>query len=197
MYPQVSSADEPLDRDAEMHAAIIAGREEALAEFEQQYRGPFIARGTGKGMSLEEAEDAFQEVFFSTVRRAATLEGPLGLSLRKYASRAMGYRIAEHFRRPTEASLDEMEDTDTRQIPTAESSPASAVNNRLRDAVRRCLDALSETYRAILEAIVVGQMEPGAVAEALGLPRNTVYKAKGRALKQIRPCLEEALHVAG
>ncbi|MHB8689080.1 MAG: RNA polymerase sigma factor [Candidatus Dormibacteraceae bacterium] len=186
-----------MDRDAEMHAAIIAGEDEALAEFEQRYRRPFIARGTGKGLSPEEAEDAFQEVFFSTVQRAGTLEGPLGLSLRKYASRAMGYRIAEHFRRPAEESLDEIDDTDTRPIPMAGSSSESAVNNRLRDAVRRCLDDLSETYRAILEAIVVGQMAPNTVAETLGLPRNTIYQAKGRALKRIRPCLEEAVHAAG
>lgn len=196
MYPQVRPADEPVDRDAELHAAIIAGKEEALAEFEQRYRRPFIARGVGKGMSPEEAEDAFQEVFFSTVRRAATLEGPLGLSLRQYASRAMGYHIADHFRRPAEVGLDEIENTARRQFAPAVTSPEPRAHDRIRDAVRRCLDGLSETYRAILEAIFVGQMAPEMVAETLGVPRNTVYKAKGRALEKIRPCLEDALHAS-
>lgn len=196
MYPEVSSADEPVDRDAELHAAIIAGKEDALGEFEQRYRRPFIARGVGKGMSPEEAEDAFQEVFFSTIQRAGTLEGSLGLSLRQYASRAMGFRIVDHFRRPVELSFDEIEDIDGRDIAPAGTPSESQGDARIRVAVRRCLDELSEAYRAILEAIFIGQMVPDTVAQTLGMPRNTIYKAKGRALEKIRPCLEEALHAA-
>jgi RNA polymerase sigma factor (sigma-70 family) len=182
------------DRDAELHAGIIAGKEEAVAEFEQRYREPFIARGVRKGLSTEDAEDAYQEVFLSTIERAATLEGPLGLSLRKYASTAMRYRIAEYHRgRPSEASLDELAERNKDSSVGARPAPPGNASEEIRAAVRRCLDGLRESYRVILELLFYDQVPADSVADSLGVARNTVYQTKGRALEQIRPCLEEAL----
>ena len=198
MYRSVTPTDAPVDRDAALHAAIIAGKEDALAEFEQRYRHPFIARGVAKGMSVEDAEDAFQDVFLSTAQRAATLEGPLGLSLRKYATGAMGFRIAEYLDdrscRPKVTSIDTIGDGNTQLAESEPDSVKPQSDDYIRAAVRQCLEGLSEGGRGILEAIYFGQLSPELVAETLGVARNTVYKAKGRALDKIRPCLEDALH---
>jgi RNA polymerase sigma factor (sigma-70 family) len=198
MYQSVTPADEPVDRDAELHAAIIAGKEDALAEFERRYRLPFIARGVAKGMSPEDAEDAFQDVFLSTAQRAATLEGPLGLSLRKYATGAMGFRIAEYLddrsRRPKVTSIDTIGEGNSRLAAPEPATVEPQSDDHIRAAVRQCLERLSEGARAILEAIYFGQLSPELVAETLGVARNSVYRAKARALDKIRPCLEEALH---
>lgn len=190
------SEEKPGDRDAELHAAIIAGKEDAVAEFERRYRTPFIARAVHKGLSPEDAEDAYQEVFLSTIQRAATLQGPLGLSLRKYASMAMRFQIAEHHRAlPGELSLDDLgqreKEAGREARPPAVASQAS---DRVRAAVRRCLDLLREGHRVVLELLFYDQMSPEAIAETVGVARNSVYKTKTRALQQIRPCLEEALH---
>jgi RNA polymerase sigma factor (sigma-70 family) len=199
MYQSVTPTDEPVDRDAELHAAIIAGKEDALAEFERRYRLPFIARGVAKGLSVEDAEDAFQDIFLSTAQRASTLEGPLGLSLRRYANGAMGFRIAEYLdnrsRGPKVVTIDTVGD-DSAQLRAPE--PASAEpqsDEHTRAAVRRCLEGLSEGGRAILEAIYFGQLSPELAAESLVVARNTLYKGKTRALDKIRPCLDQALHV--
>jgi RNA polymerase sigma factor (sigma-70 family) len=199
MYQSVTPTHEPVDRDAELHAAIIADKEDALAEFEQRYRLPFIARGVAKGMSVEDAEDAFQDVFLSTAQRASTLEGPLGLSLRRYANGSMGFRIAEYLdnrtRRPKVMSIDTVGDDNAQLAAPEPASVEPQSDEHIRAAVRRCLEGLSEGGRAILEVIYFGQLSPELAAESLGVARNTVYKAKTRALDKIRPCLEEALHV--
>jgi len=190
------SKEEPGDRDAELHAAIVAGKEDAVAEFERRYRTPFIARAVHKGLSPEDAEDAYQEVFLSTIQRAASLEGPLGLSLRQYASMAMRFQIAEHHRAlPRDLSLDDLGDREKdagreAHLPAA----ASQTSDRVRAAIRRCLDLLREGHRVVLELLFYDQMSPEAVADTVGVARNSVYKTKTRALQHIRPCLEEVLH---
>jgi RNA polymerase sigma factor (sigma-70 family) len=179
-------ANDPVDRDAMLHAAIIACEENAVAEFEQRYRKGFITRGLCRGLTAEDAEDAWQEVFLSTIDRAATLTGPLGLSLRQYASRAMGNQIADHHRgRRSNISLDEVA-----ADPPSERPP---VNERIRAAVKRCLERVADNHRVLLEALFVEEVPPDILAETLAVPRNTIYKRKSRAFAEIRPCLEEAL----
>jgi len=179
-----------MDPDAELHAAIIAGEQAAVAEFDQRYREQFMSRGVRKGMPLADAEDAWQEVFIGTIQRARSLTGPLGQSLRQYASKAMGNRIADYHRSRerelrVDLSVDELAPTD---------APAhSHADERVRAEVRRCLERVGDTHRVILEALFTEQLTPEALADTLGVPRNTVYQKKIRALARIRPCLEEAL----
>ena len=189
---EIAQEAEAPDQDAELHAALIAGEEDAVAEFEQRYRRQFIAHGKAKGMSLEDSEDAWQDVFFASAREAHRLT-PLGEGLRKYAWGMMRNLVADHYEKQSSAHESLDEEQVSREAIRHQRVAPTMVDNSIRQAVRRCLEGLSAAPRALLEALFTEGLPPDVLAERLGIPRNTVYKRKTRALTQIRPCLEEAL----
>jgi RNA polymerase sigma factor (sigma-70 family) len=190
-------SDAQPDRDAAIHARIVAGEMSAVAEWEGLYRDRLIAYAIRKGLSAEDAEEAFSDAFFATMRRASTLHGPLGLSLRKHAFGVVGHKIADFHRKAADhaESLDKLIEADPAVRLLHPAPPSIQPDARIVEAVRRCLETIKASYRVLLELLYYEGLPAEAVAELLGVEVNTVYKAKGRAISRIAPCLEEALGV--
>lgn len=189
--------EDPVDRDAELHARIIAGEEEAVAEWEREYRDRLFRYATRKGLPPEDAEDAFSDAFFATMKRAASLEGPLGLSLRKHAFAVVANKIADFHRRRTDdpVSLDRLIEEGNDEGAILAAPHSTRPDERIVEAIRRCMQAIKGSYRILLELLYYEQFPVDVVAERLGVEVNTVYKTKSRAIARIKPCLEEALSV--
>lgn len=190
-------SDAQPDRDAAIHARIVVGERSAVAEWEELYGDRLIAYATRKGLSPEDAEEAFSDAFFATMRRASSLEGPLGLSLRKHAFGVVANKIADFHRKADHQtdSLDRLIEEDPAGLPVHPMSPSVQTDARIANAVRRCMEAIKASYRVLLELLFYEGLPAEAVAELLGIEVNTVYKTKGRAISRIKPCLEEALRV--
>jgi RNA polymerase sigma factor (sigma-70 family) len=188
--------EDPVDRDAELHARIISGEEEAVAEWEREYRDRLFRYAMRKGLPPEDAEDAFSDAFFATIKRAASLEGPLGLSLRKHAFAVVANKIADFHRRRTDdpVSLDRLIE-EGKDDPAIAAPHSTRPDERIVEAIRRCMQAIRGSYRILLELLYYEELPVDVVAERLGVEVNTVYKTKGRAITRIKPCLEEALGV--
>jgi RNA polymerase sigma factor (sigma-70 family) len=169
----------------------------AVAEWEGLYRDRLIAYASRKGLSAEDAEEAFSDAFFATMRRASSLDGPLGLSLRKHAFGVVANKIADFYRKAADnaESLDELIEKDPAGLPLPPAPLSVQPDARIAEAVRRCMETIKASYRVLLELLYYEGLPAEAVAELLGVEVNTVYKAKGRAIGRIKPCLEEALGV--
>jgi RNA polymerase sigma factor (sigma-70 family) len=175
----------------------VVGERSAVAEWEELYRDRLIAYATRKGLSPEDAEEAFGDAFFATMKRASSLEGPLGLSLRRHAFGVVANKIADFHRNASHHvdSLDKLFEENPAGLPVYPVSPSVQPDARIANAVRMCLEAIKASYRVLLELLYYEGLPAEAVAELLGVEVNTVYKTKGRAISRIKPCLEEALHV--
>src|SRR4051794_14321568 len=125
-----------------VHVGVIARDHESLIAFEGHLRSRAIWRARRVGLSNEDAEEVWQDVFLSAVDRAPYLV-PLGRSLRNYALTAVHHASVDRVRarvRRGEVSL-EMEDSDARW--RLRGSGASSVSEATADALRRCRESLN------------------------------------------------------
>jgi RNA polymerase sigma factor (sigma-70 family) len=188
--------------DAELHVGILAGDQGAIGRWHDRI-APVVRRVLHrKGITNEEAEEIFDDVFVSTIRHAATIT-PLGSGLRPYIMGAVRRKIADHF----EASKTRVEtvplrdDDDAEAETTGRPDPvatvaiarsAVATATDASPAVRRlqdCLEKVTPGVRRLAE-LWMDESTDDEIAEALGIAKTSVRKYVQRMKAALQQCIE-------
>ncbi len=146
------------------------------------------------------AEEVFQEVCVVLWREHETFE--LGTNFVSWVS-VIAHHQVQRFRRQqrrvgpqlSEAAVDLIAQDAVERVDLLESR---------RDALRRCLDKLADKDRQLVRHCYGdghrpqgGRVTFKTVAQDLGRPVNTVYKALNRIRKALYECIERTLAVEG
>jgi RNA polymerase sigma-70 factor (ECF subfamily) len=172
---------------------LVEGRD--VLDFEQVYREhfPFVWRNLRRvGVPESALDDAAQDVFVVVYRRLAELTGPR--LVRPWLSAILLRVAADHRRRarrkddPTRSEADGP-GLDSIPDPRGKSPQTSAEEaDRLR-LLHRVLDDLDWPKREVFVLAELEQMSSPEIAEALGIPVNTVYSRLRTARKEFSQAL--------
>lgn len=175
--------------DAVLHAGIIARQARALEIWEERYRHRMINAGIRDGLSDDASEEVWYSEVVTTIWEKAETIKPLGSGLEHYSFGIMRMQARSHRRqeRGAAASLEENQ--------VANPAPPSAMPADRRAEVRRCLEALSHRDRLLVELVCMERVDIEVVAEEFGILPRSIRRATERAMRKIRPCLEESLDV--
>ncbi len=137
------------------------------------------------GVSFDLLDDAAQDVFLVVHRRLAEFEGRSTL-------RTWLFSIVEHiafnYRRSERRKVAPLAPLDQAQPSDAPDPHDQAASSEAARFVQRFLDTLDDGKRAVFALALVEQMPAPEVAEALGIPINTVYSR----LRVVRQAFREA-----
>ena len=175
------------ETDARLHARIIAGDQAALAQWQERHVGSVMRMLLGRGLSLHDAEEVWNDAFLSTVKAAARLL-PLGESMRRYVFKAALLQAATRFREEQKrVKAEPLEDT---MQPVALADPSEQLSP-MAQKLRACIDAAGERVR-ILANLLLSGADTLQIAAVLEVKRNSVAKLKERTLLALRRCIEGA-----
>jgi RNA polymerase sigma-70 factor (ECF subfamily) len=186
------------DEDAELIAALRAGKPDALDALVARYGGRIYRVARGITRNDADAEEVVQDVFFTLVRKNETFEGraALGSWLYRIATNlALNKRRGKRF--TTEAPLDDylprFRDDGHREGDTSflladwtQSPERELLSAEARAVVEEMLDRLPGHYRAILILRDVEERSNEEVAEILGETISAVKSKLHRARMAIR-----------
>jgi RNA polymerase sigma-70 factor, ECF subfamily len=140
------------------------------------------------------AEEVFQEVCVVLWREYETFE--LGTDFVKWVS-VIAHHQVHRFRRQERRVGPQLSDSAVDLLAEDAVERAGLLESR-RDALRNCLEKLASTDRQLVQHCY-GDVRVSfkGVAETLGRPANTVYKALNRIRKVLYECIERTLGVEG
>lgn len=149
------------------------------------------------GVSLADAEDLVQDVFYNVLRRG-DLVGQVE-NLTAYVYRALANRITDHRRTPSrETSLERDRDSGDDLLRRAmepvdpELDPEELLQRKqVREEIRQALEQLSSRYRDIWIATEIEGRSFKDLAEEWREPVGTLLSRKSRAGKLLRALLAE------
>jgi RNA polymerase sigma-70 factor (ECF subfamily) len=140
------------------------------------------------------AEEVFQEVCVVLWREYETFE--LGTSFVKWVS-VIAHHQVYRFRRQQRRCGPQLSDAAVELLSRDAVERADLLELR-RDALRRCLEKLPDKDRQLVRHCYGdSRINFKSVAQALGRPVNTVYKALNRIRKALYECIERTLAVEG
>jgi RNA polymerase sigma-70 factor (ECF subfamily) len=140
------------------------------------------------------AEEVFQEVCVVLWRECETFE--LGTNFVKWAS-VIAHHQVYRFRRQQRRAGPQLSDAAVEMLAEDAVQRADLLESR-RDALRRCLEKLPDSDRQLVRHCYSdGRTTFKTVAQLLGRPVNTVYKALNRIRKSLYECIERTLAVEG
>jgi RNA polymerase sigma-70 factor (ECF subfamily) len=182
----VESGDKPNFTDAD--------RREAFARlFAQHDRWLFAYLVSLLGSSAH-AEEVFQEVCVVLWREYETFQ--LGTNFVKWVS-VIAHNQVHRFRRERKRVGLQLSDVVVELLADDAVERAGLLEAR-RDALRRCLKKLSSTDRQLVQHCYNDSRTTfRRVAQVLGRPVNTVYKALNRIRKSLYECIERTVAVEG
>jgi RNA polymerase sigma-70 factor (ECF subfamily) len=175
--------------DAMLLAGIARGRERDMADFYRLYYGRIYAFVLRRLRNAADAAEVANEVMLEVWRGAAGFEGRakaltwvLGIANHKTIDRMRrrGYDT-------TQDELDPDELADER-----ESSDELLARLQQAEAVKRCLDRLSEAHRAVVHLAFFEDLGYEEIASILRCPEGTVKTRMFHAKKGLKRCLGES-----
>ncbi len=134
------------------------------------------------------AEDLIGEVFLDVWRQADRFEGRSSVST--WILGMARFKALSSLRRPKEAALDEdqagaiADDADTPETVAQKVDKAQAI--------RRCIEALSNEHREIVDLVYYQEKSISEVAEIVGIPENTVKTRMFYARKRLQELMQSA-----
>lgn len=169
-------------------------RREAFARlFAQHDRWLFAYLVSLLGNSAD-AEEVFQEVCVVLWREYETFE--LGTNFVKWVS-VIAHHQVYRFRRQQRRVGPQLSDAVV-DLLAEDAVERSEVFESRRDALRRCLDKLTDKDRQLVQYCYSdSQVTFKTVAQTLGRPTNTVYKALNRIRRALMECIQRTLSVEG
>lgn len=196
----VSDAPTP-DREGALVARLRRGDPDAFETLVRRYGGRMLAVARRMMRNEDDARDVVQEAFLSAVRAIETFTGGARLStwLHRVVVNAALMRLRSRRRRPEEAIDDLLprfrEDGHWAEAPGAFETGAEALLERrdARDAVRRAIDRLPETYRRVVVLRDIEDRDTDEAAALLGITGNAVKIRLHRARQALRALLVEEL----
>ena len=140
------------------------------------------------------AEEVFQEVCVVLWREYETFQ--LGTNFVKWVS-VIAHNQVHRFRRERKRVGLQLSDVVVELLADDAVERAGLLEAR-RDALRRCLKKLSSTDRQLVQHCYNDSRTTfRRVAQVLGRPVNTVYKALNRIRKSLYECIERTVAVEG
>jgi RNA polymerase sigma-70 factor (ECF subfamily) len=183
-----------VDQDGGRSALSDAERREAFARLFAQHDRWLFAYLVSLLGNAAHAEEVFQEVCVVLWREYETFQ--LGTNFVKWVS-VIAHNQVHRFRRQqrrvgpqlSEAAVDMLAEDAVERVDLLESR---------RDALRGCLEKLSDKDRQLVgHCYGDSRITFKTVAETLGRPVNSVYKALNRIRKSLYECIERTLAVEG
>jgi RNA polymerase sigma-70 factor (ECF subfamily) len=166
------------------------GDETAFAELVECYRRPLYGYFRRSGLSQADADDIFQSTFLNIHKAAASYQPTRPLAPWIFAIAANCLR--NHFRRkaPDQSSLD---DPETPALADNNPSPERwAADRQALGRLEGAIAQLPESQREVLTLVTFAGLTHDAIAQALGLPLNTVKTQLRRA--RLKLAAEMARH---
>lgn len=145
------------------------------------------------GVRRAELEDAAQEVFLVVHRRFADYDP--SRPIRPWLL-GITYRVATAERRRARHRREELVDDPQRGASHAATPEAEAIARRRAERIHRALDTLDPERRAVFVMYEMEAIGGPEIAEALGIPINTVYSRLRVARERFRRAIE-ALRTEG
>lgn len=185
--------------EAELLAALRAGREDAFEQLVRTHSGRMLSVCRRILRNEEEAKDAVQEAFISAFRGISSFEGTsrLGTWLHRIAVNASLMRLRSRKRRPEE-SIDDLlpafEADGHARVQPKDWSPSAiqlVETRETREFVRECIDRLPEMYRVVLLLRDIEELDTSETAEILGVSDGVVKVRLHRARHALRRLLAE------
>lgn len=140
------------------------------------------------------AEEVFQEVCVVLWREYETFE--LGTNFVKWVS-VIAHNQVHRFRRQQRRIGPQLSDAAVDLLAQDAIERVDLLDSR-RDALRRCLEKLPDKDRHLVRHCYSDSRATfKTIAQALGRPVNTVYKALNRIRKVLYECIERTLTVEG
>lgn len=182
------SADIAAD-DAKLLAGIARGRERDMSEFYRLYHSRIYAFVLRRLRNSADAAEVANEVMLEVWRGAGGFEGRakaltwvLGIANHKALDRMRrkGYDAT-----PEEFDPDELSDE-------RESTDELLARLQQAEAVRRCLDRLSDAHRAVVHLAFFEDLGYEEIASILRCPEGTVKTRMFHAKKGLKRCLGES-----
>lgn len=196
------AADDVSDADASFLARLRDGDDAAFADLVERNAGHMLAAAKRLLRSDDEARDAVQDAFMSAFKSIATFNGEAKLStwLHRIVINAALMRLRSRKHR-SEQSIDDLlprfdEAGRWAQPPPgrlAASSQELLERRETRVIVRRCIDKLPDTYRAVLLMRDIDDLDTDEAAELLGVTPNAVKIRLHRARQALRTLIEQEL----
>ena len=140
------------------------------------------------------AEEVFQEVCVVVWRHYDQFE--LGTDFVKWVS-VIAHNQVRKFRRDSKRGGFQLSDATCDQL-AAEAARGADLFDFRRDALRQCLGKLAAGDRQLVQRCYSGsQASFKHIAEDLGRPANTVYKALNRIRRNLQVCIDRTLSAEG
>ena len=178
--------------DLEIYEALQRGDQEAaFRQLVRQY-GKVVQTVSYRLLKdRARAEDVMQETFMKAYATIDTLQDPkrLGAWLKSIAwHKSIDILRAEKRAGAHQTTLEQQAASDDTEL--AMGALASLTSDEERRAVRDCLDALPPDKRAAVVGRFFAGLEYGELAAATGEKTDTVRIRVGRAMPELRDCLE-------
>jgi RNA polymerase sigma-70 factor (ECF subfamily) len=164
-----------------------------------EYRRPIHRYVTSLVRDASEADDITQETFLRAYRRLASLEDQTKLSawLYRIATNVCYDRFRQSTSRPRPASLDELSEAPSGGSPAESDRDSPRLDQVMEQkemsaCVQGYLQALSDSYRAVILLHDVEGLSNPEIAEMLGCSLATVKIRLHRARTKLRETLDRA-----
>lgn len=180
---------------------IMAGEQAAFAMLMRRFNRQLYRLARAIIRDDAEAEDALQDAYLSAYRSLRQFRGDSSLAtwLSRLVINQCLQRLRRHERRQnvipmTHSAADE----ELERIPSdAFASPDEATERaQMRDILERKIDALPESFRAVLVLRSVEELTVEETAECLGIPAETVRSRHFRARSLLREALAREVDLA-
>jgi RNA polymerase sigma-70 factor (ECF subfamily) len=165
-----TSALGPLDKDVDMSGNTAERTSRLTALYEEYF--DFVWRSLRRlGVPLAAVDDATQDVFVVVYRRLSEFEGRSSLRTWLFS---IAINIASHYRRAR--ARQRYQELDEELVdPTQVGQEEQALAHEAAGLVYTLLDSLDDERRAVFVLAYFEQMPAREIAQALGIPINTVY----------------------
>jgi RNA polymerase sigma-70 factor (ECF subfamily) len=177
--------------DRALARALAAGDPAAFRAFVEGEATPVLRICHRILGSLEEAEDATQDVFVLAYRALGSYrgDGPPGAWVARIAARECWRRRSRGVRRG--AVTVPLDETTTTTLAGPADPERDLLTAEQAAAVRDAVASLQEPYREVVALRYFGELSVAAIATATGRPEGTVKAQLHRGLERLRSRLGE------
>ena len=194
--PTPSQPDER-NLEAELVEGLRRGDEAAFEQLVREHGGRMLATARRLLNAEDDARDAVQDAFVSAFKAIGTFSGTAKLStwLHRIVVNAALMKIRSRRRKPEE-SIDELLPCFDERGEWVSGMTTGDVPNDLleqretRQMVRRCIEHLPDTYRAVLMLRDIEDLDTEEAADILEISPNAVKIRLHRARQALRTLLE-------